>query len=290
MGDNGDGLAVVREPGTTGAGPGHDPGRDGFSATPGAPRRAEPPAQPRLGEELPIFCERCGYSLNGLPQLRCDACAVLHFSCPECDHHQPINTLRPAVQRALGRLRALGLALIVFLKINYFGWTLFAWGVAGTAISYRYDWTNNAAGGFSNYRLVEPRFEEEGVAVLLCFGLGFGMVARMLLLRWRSGALVGLGLAGLVVAAWYLGAFFRRWEANVPSDHPFNGTVLTYVASAAAGTLAGAACAWGLWLSLTHAFLPKRAAAALLEWQRAMSAPSGDAPAARTDATTSVTV
>ena len=24
----------------------------------------------KLGEELPIFCERCGYSLNGLPQSR----------------------------------------------------------------------------------------------------------------------------------------------------------------------------------------------------------------------------
>src|SRR5688500_3369986 len=70
-----------------------------------------PPRQARLGEELPIFCERCGYSLNGLPQLRCGACSVLHFSCPECDHHQPINTLRPAFQRILGRLRALGLGL-----------------------------------------------------------------------------------------------------------------------------------------------------------------------------------
>src|SRR3954447_20705454 len=79
----------------------------------------------RLGEELPIFCERCGYSLNGLTQIRCERCDVLHFACPECNHHQPINTLRPAVQRALGRLRALGLALIVFLKINYFFWCLF---------------------------------------------------------------------------------------------------------------------------------------------------------------------
>jgi len=62
--------------------------------------------KPRLGEELPVFCERCGYSLHGSPRLRCACCAILHFACPECGHHQPINTLRPAVQRVLGRLRA----------------------------------------------------------------------------------------------------------------------------------------------------------------------------------------
>src|SRR5215207_9669827 len=98
---------------------------------PSAPRTATPLPRIPLGEELPLFCERCGYSLSGLPQLRCDHCRVLHFSCPECDHHQPINTLRPAALRALGRLRALGLALIVFLKINFFFWCLFIWGVIG---------------------------------------------------------------------------------------------------------------------------------------------------------------
>ena len=63
----------------------------------------------RLGDELPIFCEQCGYSLHGLVQIRCERCQVLHFACPECGHHQPINTLRPAFQRLLGRMRALGL-------------------------------------------------------------------------------------------------------------------------------------------------------------------------------------
>ena len=248
-----------------------------------SPIREAPAAvvMPRLGEELPIFCERCGYSLKGLPQLRCDACRVLHFSCPECDHHQPINTLRPAVQRALGRLRALGLALIVFLKLNYFGWTLFAWGGAGMSISYGYDFS----GG--NYRLIEPRFDEEGVVILLCFGFAFAVIARMLLLRWRSGALVGLSLAGLVVLAWYLGAFLRTLESRYTVEPPFNSTVLIYVASAAAGVLIGAACAWGIWLALAHAFLPKRAAVALIEWQKAMSAV--DPRKVQTDAATSVT-
>src|SRR5688572_14362912 len=75
----------------------------------------------KLGEELPIFCERCGYALHGLPQARCDKCAILHFSCPECGHRQPINTLRPAAQRILGRVRAFVLGLWVFFKLNFFG-------------------------------------------------------------------------------------------------------------------------------------------------------------------------
>ena len=42
----------------------------------------------KLGEELPIFCERCGYNLNGLPQVRCEHCDILQFHCPECGHHR----------------------------------------------------------------------------------------------------------------------------------------------------------------------------------------------------------
>src|SRR4051812_1115331 len=67
----------------------------------------------RLGEELPIFCEKCGYSLHGLPQGRCERCTILQFHCPECGHHQPINTLRPAAQRMLGRIRAFALGIWV---------------------------------------------------------------------------------------------------------------------------------------------------------------------------------
>src|SRR5687768_7711013 len=176
----------------------------------GPPRTMALPAkQPRFGEELPIFCERCGYSLNGLPQLRCEACTVLHFSCPECDHHQPINTLRPAVQRALGRLRAMGLAGIVFLKLNFFGWGLFAWFVGGYSIAYSY---NPRPGAGNNWAYGPADFEAIGGIICFLFGLGFGIVGRMLLLRWRHGVLVGLGLAGLMVLAMTIGGYFRQWE------------------------------------------------------------------------------
>src|SRR5438067_910447 len=91
-----------------------------------------------LGEELPIFCETCGYSLHGLAQTRCEHCNILHFVCPECGHHQPINTLRPAAQRILGRMRAWVLGFMVFFRLNFFGWLLFAWFMMGAEWSYKY--------------------------------------------------------------------------------------------------------------------------------------------------------
>ena len=98
-----------------------------------------PRAAPKLGEELPVFCERCGYSLHGLPQVRCEHCTLLQFHCPECGHHQPINTLRPAAQTILGRIRGGWLTLVILFKLNLFGWLLFAWVGMGAAWSVQYD-------------------------------------------------------------------------------------------------------------------------------------------------------
>src|SRR6266550_7903102 len=110
------------------------------------PQKA-PSAKPvPLGEELPIFCESCGYSLHGLTQTRCDHCDILHFICPECGHHQPINTLRPAVQQILGRVRAWTLSFMVFFRLNFFGWFLFAWFAMGVEWSYRGHYVS--AGGY----------------------------------------------------------------------------------------------------------------------------------------------
>ena len=68
----------------------------------------------KLGEELPIFCERCGYSLHGLPQTRCEHCTILQFHCPECGHHQPINTLRPILGQIEDQAAKVGVATPVF--------------------------------------------------------------------------------------------------------------------------------------------------------------------------------
>jgi hypothetical protein len=258
-------------------------------AAPAPPREAPPaPRGPRFGEELPIFCERCGYSLNGIAQIRCNRCEVLHFACPECNHHQPINTLRPAVQRMLGRLRALGLALVVFLKINFFFWCLFAWGALGSVISYRYDYISSGPSGYT--RIARPvEVDSEGVLIIFLWALAFAMIGRMLLLRWRRGVLVGLGIGGLVAGSIFAGAYLRFLLENRREQLPAPGgeAFLTYLFCGFSGALAGASCAWLVWRSLVHMFLPRRAATALIEYQRAMSAPRGTPD--RTDATTSVT-
>ena len=246
------------------------------------PRTSTPLPKIPLGEELPLFCERCGYSLNGLAQFRCEHCRVLHFSCPECDHHQPINTLRPAALRIIGRLRAIGLALLVFVKINIFFWSLFIWGAAGMGISYSYQYYSNTASSYG-----QTGFEWEGGVILFLFGALFGMVGRMLLLRWRRGMLIGLVLGGLVVLAMCVGAELRQLDYNRPLPSPYGVGFVMYMTCAFIGAWFGASVVWGIWLALATAFLPKRAATALLEWQSAMSAPKGAKD--RTDATTSVT-
>ena len=153
----------------------------------------------RLGEELPVFCENCGYLLHGSPQVRCDHCQILQFRCPECGHHQPINTLRPAAQRILGRLRAYGLGFVVFFKINFFLWLLFAWVAMGYEWSYRYDYrqmvslrTLAGGGSYSAPTQLHMTLTPDVVLAFSLFALPFAMVSRMLLLRWQRGWLMGL--------------------------------------------------------------------------------------------------
>ena len=279
-----------------------DPGLAGGVAHPGVGGQVVPAGRRvRLGEELPIFCEKCGYSLHGLPQQRCDRCTVLQYKCPECGHHQPINTLRPAAQRILGRIRAFFLACWVFFKFNFFGWLLFAWFGMGVEWSYRFESRQipvvapatapavafaGAPGGAVPvapapppppitwaYSLVPRPVDVEACVAFVCFALAFGAVGRMLLLRWRRGWAVGAVLALLVLAAVLTGAWCR---ANLESN---NITVTGPPASdfhllslgGAATLVFGAVVVWPVWLALTHLFLPAKTAAALVEWQRSLS-------------------
>jgi hypothetical protein len=243
------------------------------------------PAKIRLGEELPIFCEKCGYALHGLPQHRCGACDLLQFHCPECGHHQPINTLRPAAQKLLGRIRAVLLVLGVFFKINFFGWLLVAWVAMGVNFSYSYDWSaanaqrmaaRNAGGGQfqraynSGYSKVPQHLDWEEMLAFSMFGLAFGMVGRMLLLRWRRGHRVGGVLAVLAGLAVALGATIEGAGQNV-SRHPFTREFNLCIASAAVTVALGASIVWGIWVALVTVFLPRRTGQALLEWQANLS-------------------
>jgi hypothetical protein len=264
-----------------------EPGQYLVSAPAGGAERAiaqqEPMRSSKLGEELPIFCERCGYSLVGLPMSRCGDCKILHFHCPECGHHQPINTLRPAAQRVLGRLRGLWLAFAVFFKLNFFGWLLFAWVAMGVEWSYRYDFTGQrvtrtVAGAGGQVRVFQqsvykPRpMDWESLAAFGLFGLAFGLVGRMLLLRWKRGYAVGLVLGTLVVAMVFLGARIRQYDVS-SSAGPFNYDMVTLALLAGALVAIGAWIVWPIWMMLVKVFLPKATGDSLLEWQRSLGNP-----------------
>ena len=235
---------------------------------------SRPKARVPLGEELPIFCEKCGYSLHGLPQARCERCDILHFNCPECNHHQPINTLRPALQRMLGRVRAFALGLWVLFKLNFFGWLLFAWGGMGVEWTYTY---SHSPGGGGRSQLVPRLLDLESLFAFGLFGFAFGLFGRMLLLRWGRGALVGLVLGVLVTAAAMAGAYLywldvvSGWSRGTPS--PLRTDLPLLAGWAVVLLILGAVIVWPVWMSLVHLFLPKRTAQALLEWQRGLSAP-----------------
>jgi hypothetical protein len=211
-----------------------------------------------FGEELPVFCEACGYSLHGLPRIRCGHCEVLHFHCPECGHHQPINTLRPAVQRVLGRLRAWALGFSVFFRMNYFGWLLVAWFVMGL------EWSNALKFGYfgSYYEIVFS---------FLGFGIPFGGVSRMMLLRWRRGYIVALILAAVTTTSVWLGIWY--W-AHEQKDSIGWGSRLLFLQLTFCSVALGALIGWPVWAAMTMLFLPKRTAKRLLDWQRSLSDPS----------------
>jgi hypothetical protein len=228
-----------------------------------------------LGEELPIFCEKCGYCLHGVAQHVCDACSVRQFHCPECGHHQPINTLRPAAQKILGRVRAFFLTLSMLFRINFFGWLLFAWVGMGYEWSYSYDYQYMGRPAYGPTHFGPRPLDLQHVFAFGMFALFFGMFGRMLLLRWRNGFAVGLVLSVLVCAAILLGAMWRKWdrESHQPQILPSPITtdfVTCLVVTAGALTL-GTVIVWGIWSALAHIFLPRATSEALLEWQRSQS-------------------
>lgn len=234
------------------------------------PALDRPPKQ-RLLEELPVFCERCGYSLNGLPQVRCGDCGLLQFHCPECGHHQPINTLRPAVQRILSRCRAWVVGLVLLAKINYFGWLLFAWVVGGHEMSYTWMFRPGRTVNTANLAPYAVRLDDLiGMGLL---GLFFGMVGRMLLLRWRNGGIVGLVLGGLVALALVLGAQWRYVDISTSVQPPWTFGFLSLVTVTALAVALGAGIVWWIWVACALLFLPRKTAQGLLDWQRSLSTP-----------------
>ncbi len=222
---------------------------------------------PRVGDELPIFCEKCGYALHGMPQVRCEHCRILQFQCPECGHHQPINTLRPAAIRILGRMRAVGVLTATLIALAYFGILFFAW--VGTGASW-----SNANRYYSTAKVTAEPLSAEMLRAFSTFGILFGFVSRLMLLRWRNGAIVGLALAAFVCTAVALGAWIElhdRAAGFILSDPLVMATGIAAGCIILASTLS-----WTIWSALVFILVPRRAGKALLAWQRAMSAPMSE--------------
>jgi hypothetical protein len=218
-----------------------------------------------LPAELPLFCESCGYSLHALPPRRCGHCTLLHFRCPECGHQQPLMTIRPAVHKMLSRIRLAGLLLWVFFKLNFFGWLLFAWAAMGAEWSFRYDWSSRAS---NQARSTAPPFiaREVDLEAFLAFSLfafAFGLIGRMLLLRWRSSALVGVSLSALVCVAIYAGIRFTVWERQLKAP-AMSVDWAVMMGVTAAGIMLGCVLIWPIWAGLVKLFLPARASEVLL--------------------------
>jgi hypothetical protein len=133
---------------------------------------------------------------------------------------------------------------------------------------------------------MQAPFESEGGVIIFIFAMAYAMIGRMLLLRWRRGVLIGLVLGGLVALAMEAGGVLRYLEDNRALPRPEGEGFILYLICGFLGAVAGASCAWGVWMSLVTAFLPKRAAIPLLEYQRAMSLPKNAADL--TDQMTSV--
>ena len=222
-----------------------------------------------LGAELPIFCEKCGYSLNALPQVVCAHCTLLQFHCPECGHHQPINTLRPAMQRTLGRLRAFSVGIIALFKLNWFCWHLFFWLIMGMEWAYSYNYRAGST------QPLTPSLE--AVLAFTIYGTVIGFFSRLMLLRWRSGALVGVVLGAVFCTFLILGFHWRIANRNdtysmgevVMTVGRSIMTALTFVVIALS-----AMAAWPIWVGFVRVAMPERAGTVLLDWQRSLSDPA----------------
>jgi hypothetical protein len=166
----------------------------------------------------------------------------------------------------------------VIMKLAFFAFLCFAWAAMGAEWSYQYHsvpQTQAPAAGRRTY-YYEMRPSPLSYEMFLGFGLlgfAYGAVSRMLLLRWRRGYFVGVSLSILVFAAVCVGSWLQYIDRrdNVGNIPPLPGNMLTAAVFGCGWVILGAIFVWPIWHGLVTVFLPKRAATALLDWQRAQS-------------------
>lgn len=247
------------------------------------------PVRPVAGlETWPLFCERCGHTLVGLPHARCGGCGILHFACPECGGRQPLNTVRPAAQRIAARVRSFFLMGTLLLRVGLL-LAAFASAMAlGYEASYEYRSLTNVRSrpqpmpqpGWTYGYGPRPFRWDEGEVAGVVFAAAVGLAGRMMLLRFRAGWLPALGLAIWVVGGVALGTHMRaqlldgRATANMMVVPPWADSWFERAAWIAGTTWVAAMLAWPLWVGMVRLFLVPRLADPLLSWMRQESPPA----------------
>lgn len=185
-----------------------------------------------LSEELPLFCDGCGYSLHGQEQVLCLECNLRHFHCPECGKRQSINTWRPAAFRTFGRLRMAGLWLIVILKLALLGAVIMmGLGMAFDSNRALRDPLLDQFNRYSYYTMRSPSVVDAVLISLLAALIG--ACTRMLFLRFRSGFLVGVAFAMLLLGCFLVGASERIFDYLTSSFVVWVGRQLLLLTAAA---------------------------------------------------------
>jgi len=244
----------------------------------------------KLGEEMPIFCRRCGAVLHGMEVVACEKCALPHFHCPQCGNDELVHTLRPAVAPVANRAALAGLTLWVGCKILFFLWFFFVCWALSLKLSYRLVRTASFSTHLHWQDMYHYQPLEINLGVMLACGICgflFGGVGRLLLLGWRKGIYVGLTLALLLDGVLIWGAMTRLMML-VHREHPdlqhaadtvaltarwSNGMLVTLLWTSAMVILA-ASIARPVALGMVRLMTPRRWSQAILRWESAWAQPS----------------
>jgi hypothetical protein len=227
-----------------------------------------PPAHLPFGEDLPHFCDGCGKPLPTQRPWVCPQCTLMQIRCGDCDHVQPVSPLRPILRESIARAFATVLHLLTLLQGGIILAALFGWLVGGHECAYTYRYVpvpslrvigTSYAGPYP----IQWNSEEAFVAVL-CAVL-FGIVTRTMLLRWKSGLLVGL-VVGLVAAGTFAFGMALRSYARSEAVSPFSGGSALVLAMIGVGVLAGSLLTWPGWWLFMKVMLPRAIGNRLLHW------------------------
>jgi hypothetical protein len=233
-----------------------------------------PPRSP-FAEETVLFCESCGSATHAVEPAACPACRLSHVTCGSCGGKQRVTPLRPVMQESVARSIAVVLSVVTLVQGGIMAGALIGWFVGGheSVTVYRYEpapVANRTGVVKTPYTMMTGQvpMDWESVEAKICILLAaqFAVVARMMMLRWKHGMLVGLAV-GVATAGVFAGGMICRFlEPNSPVAWFAPQTVAVLGMMVVAAMLAAGVAA-PVWRLCVRAFLPKRLAEAVLRWQ-----------------------